>query len=63
MANDKPEIIFPKVKVLQLMIERTLSLTMSKLQYAEEWLETLKKLDYNGIMTRILDGEMETTAP
>jgi hypothetical protein len=58
MANDKPEMIFPKVKVLQIMIESTLSITMSNLQYAEEWLETLKKLDFNGILTRILDIKM-----
>jgi hypothetical protein len=58
MTNSKPEMIYPKVEVLQIMIESTLSLTMSNLQYAEEWLETLKKLDYNGIMTRILDIKM-----
>jgi hypothetical protein len=54
MINSAPEMIFPKIKVLQIMIESTLSLTLSDLQYAEEWLETLTKLDYNGVLTRIL---------
>jgi hypothetical protein len=54
MINSAPEMIFPKIKVLQIMIESTLSLTLSNLQYVEEWMETLTKLDYNGILTRIL---------
>jgi hypothetical protein len=58
MTNSKPEMIYPKVKVLQIMIESTLSIVMSDLHYAEEWLKTLKKLDYNGIMTRILEIKM-----
>jgi hypothetical protein len=59
MANNKPEMIFPKVKVLQIMIESTLNITMSNLEYAKGWLETLKSIDFNGIMTAILDLKMK----
>jgi hypothetical protein len=58
MTISKPEMIYPKIRVLQIMIESTLSITMSELTYAEEWLETLKRIDYNGIMTAILDIKM-----
>jgi hypothetical protein len=40
------------------MIESTLNITMSDTKDAEEWLDILKKLDYNGIMTAILDLKM-----
>jgi hypothetical protein len=61
MLISKPELIFAKPKVLQIMIESTLNITLSDTSDtsdtsdAEEWLDTLKKLDYNGIMTAIID--------
>jgi hypothetical protein len=58
MSISKPEMIFAKTKVLQIMIESTLNLVMSNTEDAEGWLETLKGLDYNGIMTAILDIKM-----
>jgi hypothetical protein len=58
MTITLPELIFAKTKVLQIMIESTLNITMSDTKYAEEWLGILKKLDYNGIMTAILDLKM-----
>jgi hypothetical protein len=58
MTISKPELIFAKTKVLQIMIESTLNITMSDIMEAEEWLDILKKLDYNGIMTAILDLKM-----
>jgi hypothetical protein len=58
MSISKPEMIFAKTKVLQIMIESTLSLVMSDIDDAEGWLETLKGLDYNGIMTAILNIKM-----
>jgi hypothetical protein len=36
MTIDKPEMIYPKIRVLQIMIENTLNTTMSDLLYAEE---------------------------
>jgi hypothetical protein len=58
MTITLPELIFAKTKVLQIMIESTLNITMSDTTYAEEWLDILKKLDYNGMMTAILDLKM-----
>jgi Asp-tRNA(Asn)/Glu-tRNA(Gln) amidotransferase C subunit len=55
MSITNPELIFAKTKVLQIMIECTLNVVMSNTSDAEGWLDTLKSLDYNGIMTAILD--------
>jgi hypothetical protein len=59
MIIDKPEVIFVKTKVLQIMIESTLNLVLSMTKDAEGWLETLNKLDSNGIMTTILSIKMK----
>jgi hypothetical protein len=53
MIIDKPEVIFAKTKILQIMIESTLNLVLSHTKDAEGWLEILNKLDNNGIMTAI----------
>jgi hypothetical protein len=45
MIIEKPEVIFAKVKVLQIMIESTLNLVLSDTRDAGGWLETLNKLD------------------
>jgi hypothetical protein len=58
MTITLPELIFAKTKVLQIMIESTRNITMSDTKDAEGWLDILKKLDYNGIMTAILDLKM-----
>jgi hypothetical protein len=58
MVISKSELIFAKTKVLQIMIESTLNITLSDTREAEKWLDDLKKLDYNGIMTAILDLKM-----
>jgi hypothetical protein len=55
MQIDKPETQFAKTKVLQIIIERTLSLVLSNTKEAKRWLIILKSLDNNGIMTAILD--------
>jgi hypothetical protein len=52
---DKQEMILAKVKVLQIMIESTLNQVLSNTNDAEGWLETLNKLENNGIMTVILN--------
>jgi hypothetical protein len=59
MIIDKQEAIFAKVKVLQIMIESTLNLVMSNTKEAEDWLETLNKIDNKGIMTVILNIKMK----
>jgi hypothetical protein len=58
MTITEPELIFAKTKVLQIMIECTLNITLSDTNDAEGWLDTLKKLDNNDIMTAILDLKM-----
>jgi hypothetical protein len=58
MIIEKSEVIFAKVKVLQIMIESTLNLVLSDTRDVEGWLETLGKLDNNGIMTAILNIKM-----
>jgi hypothetical protein len=55
MIIEKPEDIFAKIKVLQIMIESTLNIVLSDTKDAEEWLEIVNKLDNNGIMTSILN--------
>jgi DNA mismatch repair ATPase MutL len=59
MIIDKPEAIFVKTKVLQIMIESTLNLVLSGTKDAEEWLETLNKFENNRIMTAILSIKMK----
>jgi hypothetical protein len=59
MIIDKPGAIFVKVKVLQIMIESTLNIVMINTKDAEEWLETLNKIDSNGIMKAILNIKMK----
>jgi hypothetical protein len=58
MIISKSELIFAKTKVLQIMIECMLNITLSDTTEAEDWLDIVKKLDYNGIMTVILDLKM-----
>jgi Asp-tRNA(Asn)/Glu-tRNA(Gln) amidotransferase C subunit len=58
MVIEKPEVIFAKIKVLQIMIESTLNIVLSDLKDAEGWLEILNNLDNNGIMTSILNIKM-----
>jgi hypothetical protein len=58
MIIEKPEVIFAKIKVLQIMIESILSIVLSDTKDAEGWLEILNKLDNNGIMTSILSIKM-----
>jgi hypothetical protein len=58
MIISKPELIFAKTKVLQITIECTLNITLSDPTESEEWLDILKKLDYDGIMTAIVDLTM-----
>jgi hypothetical protein len=58
MVIVKLEMIFAKVKVLQIMIESTLNLVLNDTKDAEGWLDTLNKLNYNGIMTTMLNIKM-----
>jgi hypothetical protein len=58
MIIDKPELIFAKVKVLQIMIESTMNQVLSNTKDAEVWFETLNRLDNNGITTAILNIKM-----
>jgi hypothetical protein len=58
MTIEKPEVIFAKIKILQIMIESTLNIVLSDLRDAEGWLEILNNLDNNGIMTSILNIKM-----
>jgi hypothetical protein len=58
MITEKPEVIFAKIKVLQIMIESTLNIVLSDTKDAEGWLEIPNKLDNNGIMTSILNIKM-----
>jgi hypothetical protein len=58
MQRDKAEMHFAKIKVLQIMIESTLSLVISSTMDTEGWLINLKSINNNEIMIAILALKM-----
>jgi hypothetical protein len=54
MVIFKPELIFAKTKVLQIMIKCTLNITLSDTSEAEEWLDSLKKQEGEVAASQIL---------